>query len=72
MQIRGTCYVGKCDLFMRHLFGMEESNYSVHARYFDVGKAFIGVPVLALLFALALCWVADGFRRTTRTEVGPD
>jgi hypothetical protein len=42
-------------------------SYNVHLSYFDVGKAFIGVPVLAFTVALAVCWVADGFRRSTPT-----
>ena len=63
MQIPGNCYVGRCDLFVRSFFKVV--GYGVYLSYFDVGKAFIGVPVLAFLAALALCWVADGFRRST-------
>jgi hypothetical protein len=65
-----NCYQVSCDIFVRSFLKVE--SHGVHPSYFDVGKAFIGVPVLAFLLALAVCWVADGFRRTTPTEVGPD
>jgi hypothetical protein len=65
-----NCHQVTCDIFVRSFLNVE--SYGVHPSYFDVGKAFIGVPVLAFLAALAVCWVADGFRRTTPTEVGPD
>ena len=65
-----NCYQVSCDIFVRSFLTIV--SHGVHPSYFDIGKAFIGVPVLAFLVALAVCWVADGFRRTTPTEVGPD
>ena len=61
--IPGNCYVVRCGIFVRTFFKVE--GYSVHPSYFDVGKAFIGVPILAFAVALAACWIADGFRRST-------
>ena len=65
-----NCYQVSCDIFVRSFLNVV--SHGVHPSYFDLGKAFIGVPALAFLVALAVCWVADGFRRTRPTEVGPE
>lgn len=32
--------------------------------YFDIGKAFVGVPAFAFIVCVAVRWVTDGFRRS--------
>lgn len=55
-----------CDFFVRTFFNKAPlSYYNINADYFDIGKAFIGVPVLAFSVGLAVCWAVDGFRRST-------
>ena len=67
MSIPGNCYLESCDFFVLAFFKHHASSYysSVYANYFDIGKAFIGVPVLAFLVGLTVCWAVDGFRRST-------
>jgi hypothetical protein len=63
INLRGNCNIASCDFFIRTFFKESSNYYNVIPSYFDVGKAFIGVPVLAFSIGLATCWVVDGFRR---------
>jgi hypothetical protein len=63
----GNCYIGRCDIFVRAFFNIDM--YNVDVSYWGISKAFIGIPMLAFAIGLAVCWVIDGFRRSTQTEV---
>jgi hypothetical protein len=39
-------------------------NYISFHNYWDVGKWFVGIPALAFVSCLALCWTINGFRRS--------
>jgi hypothetical protein len=36
--------------------------------YLDIGTRLIGPPILAFLTGIVICWVVDGFKRSSSTE----
>ncbi len=55
------CYSYSCGFFARAVFG----GGSFAPNYFDIGKGFVGVPTLAFVIGLAVCWVVNAFQRST-------
>jgi hypothetical protein len=61
-----ACNLYTCSIFWRAIFGPGAFEAgSLRTSYFDVAKAFIGIPMLGFVVGQVVCWVADGFRWTT-------
>jgi len=61
-----TTFVNKC--FSRYACDFFSSGSS--SIYFDIGTRFIGIPLLAFMACLALCWVVEGFGRSSPRSSG--
>jgi len=62
MNLPGNCVIGNCDIFTRAFF-TTSSYYTINTTYLNIGKVFIGIPMLAFVGGLAVRWVVEGFRR---------
>ncbi len=47
-----------------YCYSCVSTNYISFKSYWDVGKWFIGIPALAFIFCVILCWTINGFRRS--------
>ena len=60
-ELPSTYYSHYRDFFSRAVF---DQHYQ-HPDYFNVAKTFVGVPILGFVIGLVICWVVDGFKRST-------
>ena len=60
-----SCYEEGCDILVRTFFRVPSTYTMIDRSYFNLGEAFIIIPLLGFVVGLIVCWVVDGFRRSS-------
>jgi hypothetical protein len=66
-----SCYEESCDILVLAFFRVPSTYTMIDRSYFNLGKAFITIPILGFVVSIIACWVINGFRQSTQLGEPP-